>query len=110
MNKAFCVLEFMIALAIIVTILAIAVPLCIEKKNRIATGSTEVVISDMEVVGKTFMWSGNKIVVTAYGDNGNYYIVIMPSNPTQSPVVVHANRKLIKEAYALSLKTSKVEQ
>jgi hypothetical protein len=56
-----------------------------------------------EVVGKTFKWNGNDILVTGYGRDGAYDMVILSTNPHQSPITVRGDRKQVFEAYKASL-------
>jgi hypothetical protein len=63
-----------------------------------------------EVVGKSFKWNGNDIIVTSIGDNGTYIIVILAANPNQSPLSVRADRDMIYEAYKAGRLVEKSKQ
>jgi prepilin-type N-terminal cleavage/methylation domain-containing protein len=107
MRCAFTLIELMIVISIIAIISAIAIPEIVKRNTK----PGEVYVTYSEIVGKTFPWNGNKIVVSSWGDNGTYGIVILPTNPNQSPVSVNADRGIILEAYKESLrKPEKVEQ
>lgn len=93
MRKAFTITELMIVVAIIVIVLAIAIPSLIESTQyRTSDGK---IIKYRDLVGKTFIWNGNKVIVSKYG--GNYDIVIFSKNG--NAVSVSADDKIIMEAY-----------
>jgi prepilin-type N-terminal cleavage/methylation domain-containing protein len=107
MKKAFTLIEIMIVVAIIAIIAAIAIPQLISQKYHPVTGAY---ISYSDVLGKTFIWNGNRIIVTGFVRNNNYSIVILPTNQNQSAVTVDANKDLILDAYVESLKNQPLEK
>ena len=109
MKKAFTLIELMIVIAIIAIIaaIAIAIPNLISQKRHPVTGEY---LSYSSALGKTFTWNGNKIIVTGIVSDNNYSIVILPNNPNQSPVSVHANANVILDAYVESLNNQPLEK
>ena len=94
MKKAFTLIELMMVIAIIEIIAAIAIPNLIEAQAYHAnTGKT---IQYHDLVGKTFPWNGNKVIVTNYY-NFKYNIVIL--NGQTNSIAVEADRTAIMEAY-----------
>lgn len=107
MKKAFTLIELMIVVAICAIIAAIAIPNLISQKRHPVTGEY---LSYSSALGKTFTWNGNRIIVTGKVSDNNYSIVILPNNPNQSPVSVHANVNVILDAYVESLNNQPLEK
>jgi prepilin-type N-terminal cleavage/methylation domain-containing protein len=102
MKRAFTLIELMICIAIVAIIAAIAIPNMIEaQKAQIG----EVSVSYRDIVGKTFLWNGNKTLIVDYNGDWKYVVVIMPDKG--GAVNAIADRKIIMEAYKASLNTPK---
>lgn len=64
-------------------------------------------ISYYDMVGKTFVWNGNNIIISNIGSDGKFELVILPSTPNQIATLVAADRKQLKEAYQATLTPEK---
>ena len=104
MRNAFTLIELMIVIAIIAIIAAIAIPNIMENKKEKVNG---VEISYRDLVGKTFIWNGNKVLVTDYTPTEYrmiYKIVILNKNQS---VAVEADKNVLFEAYKDYLRNPK---
>jgi len=102
MKRAFTLIELMIVISIIAVIAAIAIHNLIEAR-RIKNG--EVTISYKDIVGKTFVWNGNKTLVVDYYGGFRYDVVIMPDKG--GAVTVTVDKHLIMDAYKATINESK---
>ena len=105
MKRAFTLIELMICVAIIAIIAAIAIPNLVEARKA---QNGEVTINYRDIVGKTFVWNGNKTIVADYNGDWKYVVVIMSNNG--GAVTVTADRHVIMDAYKASINESKHTQ
>ena len=105
MKRAFTLIELMIVVAIVVIGLLIITPNIIESQKTQVGG---VSIGYRDIIGKTFLWNGNKTLVVDYNGDWKYVVVIMPDKG--GAVNAIADRKIIMEAYKASIDTPKPVQ
>lgn len=112
MRRAFTLIELFIVIAIVAIIAAIAIPNLVDAQNRSKNKVDGVTIEYRDVVGKTFIWNGNKTLIVDYDKDWKYVVVIMPKDG--GAVNVTADRQVIMDAYKASLTVpitaEKVEQ
>lgn len=96
MRKAFTVIEVLVVVCFLIIIAGMLIPaIHMVSKSK----------DYQEVIGKTFTWNKNKILVTDYS-GGKYKIVILQEGQS---VPVEANAKIIMEAYKKSKTNLEVE-
>lgn len=101
MYRAFTLIELTICIAIVSIILLIIIRMSLDANEKNKNKVHEVTIGFRDLVGKTFIWNGNKTLIVDYNDDCRYVVVIMPTN--NGAVNVTADRRVIMEAYKASL-------